>query len=188
MQIKDSTKNRRNGIVLAIVCFLLQVMIAPNVGMDTGRFNFALIYAGVYALSRGGRNAVVAGFVAGLLFDLLTTGPIGLMAGLLTVFSFALGSEERNRFSDGFVASLSAFGVGALVVTLLYHLTMVMLGDANSVVDLVFVRVLPTFALTFMGFLPFAYLQVRKAMSGHGKHLGGKASGLREKNYDVRNL
>lgn len=188
MQIKDAGKNKRNGIMLAVACFLLQVMISPNVGMGNGRFNFALVFVGVYALSIGGRNAVVAGFFAGLIFDLLSTGPTGLMAGLLTVCAFALGNEDRNRFADGFVSSLSAFGVAALVVTLIYHLTMVMLGDAANVVDLVFQRVFPTFAMTFVAFLPFAYFQVRKASARHGKHVGGKGAGLREKNYDVRNL
>lgn len=188
MQVKDSGKNRRGVIVLAVVCLLLQVMISPNVGMGNGRFNFALVFAGVYALAYGGKSAVVAGFLAGLVFDLISTGPIGLMSGLLTVFSYALGTEERNRFSDGLVAALSAFGVGSLVVVLVYHLAMILLGDATSVLDLMFQRVLPTFAMTFVGFLPFAYVQVRKASGSRGKHTGSKGMGLREKNYDVRNL
>ncbi len=185
MQVKDSSKNRRSGIALAVVCLLLQVMLSPHIGMGNGRFNFAIVYAGVYALSVGGKQAVVSGFFAGLLFDLLSTGPIGLMSGLLTVLSFALGKEERNRFSDGFVSSLSAFGVGSLLVVLVYHLTMMMLGDSANLFDLVFLRVFPTFALTFLGFLPFAYLQLRK--TGSGRHIG-KSSGLRENHYDVRNL
>lgn len=188
MQVKDAGKDRRSTIVLAVICFLLQVMISPNVGMGYGRINFALVYAGVRALQGGGRGAVASGFVAGLLFDLLSTGPIGLMAGLLTLFSFGLGVEERNRFADGFVASLSAFGVGSLVVVLVYHLTMMLLGDASGIVDLLILRVLPTFALTFVAFLPFAYVQVRKTSGLHGRHVGGKGGGLREGHYDTRNL
>lgn len=188
MQVKDSGKDRRSNVILAVTCFLLQVMISPNVGMGNGRFNFCLIYAGVYALMVGGRSAVVAGFLSGLVFDLLSTGPMGLMAGLLTVFSFALGSEERNRFSDGLVASLSAFGTGSLIVAFVYHFMMILLGDAAGFVDLVFLRVLPTFAMSFVGFLPFAYVRVRKASGAHARHVARKASGLRENHYDVRNL
>ena len=163
-------------------------MLSPNVGMGNGRVNFALVFAGVYALAYGGRPAVVAGFLAGMVFDLLSTGPFGLMAGLLCVLAFVLGSEERNRFSDGFVSSLSAFGVGAFVVGLIYHLAMILLGDASNMGDVLFQRVLPTFALTFVAFLPFAYLNVHRVSGPGGKHAAGKGAGLRESHYDLRNL
>ena len=188
MQVNDTNKNRRGGIALAVGCLLLQVMLSPNVGMGNGRICFALIFAGVYALSIGGKSAVLAGFVAGLVFDLLSTGPIGLMAGLLTVMSFALGLEERNRFTDGFVSSLSTFGVASLAVVSMYHLTMTMLGTESGVVDLLFLRILPTFALTYVAFLPFAYYQVRTTAAGRAKHISGKAASLRETHYDTRNL
>ena len=188
MQVNDTHKSRRGKIALAIGCVLLQVMLSPNVGMGNGRICFALIYAGVYALSIGGKSAVLAGFFAGLVFDLLSTGPIGLMAGLLTVMSFALGTEERNRFSDGFVASLSTFGVASLAVVSVYHLAMYMFGAADGFVDLLFLRILPTFALTYVAFLPFAYYQVRTTAAGRAKHVGGKAASLRETHYDTRNL
>ncbi|MDO4805666.1 MAG: rod shape-determining protein MreD [Coriobacteriales bacterium] len=188
MQINDARKSKKNHIALALVCLLLQVMASPNIGMGNGRINFALIYAGVYALSVGGRRAVVAGFFAGLLYDALSTGPFGVMSSLLTILSFALGLEERNRFIDGFVPSLSAFGVGSLLVQLFYHITLSMLGDGASMVDIVLMRVLPAYAITFVCFLPFAYYEVRKGSGTRGKHAGGKSAGLRENYYDLRNL
>lgn len=188
MQVNDTHKSRRGTIVFAVGCLLLQVVLSPNIGMGNGRINFALVFVGVYALSTGGKSAVIAGFVAGFLFDLLSTGPVGLMAGLLTLLGYALGIEERNRFSDGFVSSLSTFGVASLVVISVYHLAMYMLGSSAGVVDLLFLRILPTFALTYVAFLPFAYFQVRNTASGRAKHAGGKAAGLRESHYDTRNL
>ena len=188
MQIKDANKSRRGSIVLAVVCLVLQVMISPNIGMGNGRFNFAIIYVAVYALTYGGRSSVVVGFFAGLVYDLLATNPIGLMAGLLTVFSYALGNEERDRFADGAVSVLSAFGAGSFLVIGAYHLAMVLLGETSSVVDLLLLRILPTFAMTFIGFLPFAYLELRRVARARGKHVGSKSHGLRENYYDIRNL
>ena len=188
MRVKDSHKDRRGHILLAVSCFLLQVMLSPNVEMGNGHINFAVVYAGVYALMVGGRPSVVVGFITGLLFDLLSTSPVGLMAGILTVFSFALGKEERNRFSDGFVSSLSSCGLGSLLVVLVYQLAMILTGDAVSVIDLVMQRVLPTYAMTFVAFLPFAYIQVRTASGKRGRHAMGKSAGLRENHYDVRGL
>lgn len=188
MQIKDSNKNRNRIIGLGLVCFLLQVMVSPNVGMGNGRINFALVFCGVYALREGGQRAVVAGFVAGLLFDLLSTGPIGLMAALLTLFSYFLGLEGRNRFADGLVSSLSTFGVASLVVVLVYHMSMNLLGASDSFFDLLFQRTLPTFALTFVAFLPFAYQYVHGASRAHGLGSGGTPSSKRGGHYDVSNL
>jgi rod shape-determining protein MreD len=188
MQIKDSNKSRRSHIALAVGCFLLQVMLSPNMGMGYGRVNFALIYACVYALSVGGRQGVVSGFLSGLLFDALTTGPFGVMGALLTILSFALGLEERNRFSDGFVSVLSAYGVGSFVVLVLYHIALSLLGGPINLMDVLIMRVLPSFALTFVCFLPFAYYQVHMSAGMRGKHIGSKSAGLRENYYDIRNL
>lgn len=188
MQINDAHKSRKNHIALALVCLVLQVMAAPNIGMGNGRINFALIYAGVYALSVGGRRAVFAGFFAGLIYDALSTGPFGVMSSLLTILAYALGLEERNRFSDGFVASLSTFGVGSLLVQVFYHLALSMLGEGASMLSILLMRVLPAYAITFVAFLPFAYYEVRKSSGSHGKHAGGKSAGLRENYYDIRNL
>jgi len=188
MQVNDTNKNRRSHFALAIGCFLLQVMLSPNIGMEYGRINFAMIYAGVYALAVGGRRAVVAGFLSGLLCDALSTGPLGVMGCLFTIMCYALGLEERNRFSDGFVSSLSAFGVGAFLVFVFYHIALSMLGESASLIDILIRRVLPSFALTFVCFLPFAYYQVRKSVGMRGKHAGSKNAGLRENYYDIRNL
>ena len=187
MQIKDTNKSRRVGVALMVVCLLLQVMVSPNIGMGNGRINFAIVYAGVCALEVGGRSAVLSGFFAGLVFDLLSTGPVGLMSGLLTIFSFVLGREERNRFSDGPVSAFSAFGIGSLAVISAYHLCALFFGDAATIGDVILLRILPTFAMTFIGFAPFAYFKMRGVALGRGKH-AGKAASLRESHYDTRNL
>lgn len=188
MQVSDANKDLRETVVLGAICLLLQVMVAPNVGMGNGRINFAVVFAGIYALTRGGKSAVALGFFGGFMYDMLSTSPIGLMACLLTVFSFALGSEERNRFADGTVAAFTTFGTGSFVVFVLYHFAMLLVGDTASVGDILLLRVLPTFAMTFLGFLPFAYYELRKVAHSRGRRVGGKSSGLRENYYDIRNL
>lgn len=189
MQVKDTHKDRWSTLRVAGICLLLQLVVAPNVPMGSGVANFALVFAGVVALASGGRRGVLCGFFGGLLYDMLTTGPIGLMALLLTVFSFLLGSEERNRFADGLVSSLSTYGISSFVVLLVYHLTMLLLGVSEGFVDALMLRTLPTFALSFVSFLPFAYLQARAAGMGPGRGSGLKGVGKRSGgHYDVRNL
>ena len=187
MQVKDANKSRRSMLLLAGVCLLLQLTLAPYVRLGSGYVNFALVFVGVMALSEGGKGAVLAGFFAGLVYDLTSTTPVGLMALLLTAFAYVLGIEDRNRFADGIVSSLTSYGVGSLCVLLAYHLTMLLLGETDSFADLLLLRTVPSFALTFLAFLPFAYLQVRGAGKTRGVG-GGSQSAHRGSHYDVSNL
>ncbi len=186
MQVKDANKKRREVLVIGGLCLVLQLAMAPHICLGSGCANFALVYTGVVALSLGGRSAVIAGFAAGLMFDLTATTPVGLMALLLTLCGYALGIEERDRFGDGFVASLTSFGLGALAVLLSYHLAMILLGESSNMADILVARTLPSFALTFLCFLPFAYRQVHAAGKPHG--IGGASTSHRGSHYDVSNL
>lgn len=157
MQVRDANHNRRTILVLALVCFVLQVGLAPHIALGNGRINFALIFAAVVALTIGGGTGVFAGFLGGFVFDLSTTGPIGLMTLLCTVGAFSLGLEARNRLSDDPSGSVVAFSAVTFVVSLAYHLGMLLVGDAASFFDVLFLRTVPTFVLTVVAFLPFVW-------------------------------
>lgn len=189
MQVKDSVRNRREFLALALVCLVLQVAVAPNIALGNGRANFGLVFAGVASLLVGGRIGVLCGFLAGLVFDLSTTGPIGLMAFLLTIGSYVAGIEARNRMADDFPGSMRLFGWMALAVTLLYHVAMFLVGEATSLMDVVFLRTVPTLVLTLVGFAPFAY--VISHATGNALTLGGKPSKSARSHgsrYDLGNL
>lgn len=188
MQVKDAGKTRRGTLALGMGCLLLQLAVAPHVTLGNGYANFGLVYAGVVALAIGGRKGVIAGFVGGLVFDLTSTTPIGLMAMILTVFGYVVGMEARNRFGDGLASALTTFGMGSLGVMLAYHLTMLLLGDASNLYDCLMLRAFPSFALTFLAFLPFAYWQVRATGKGRGRSKGSPGSHRGSSHYDVSNL
>ena len=174
MQVKDNNRNRRDFALLAVLCLFLQVAIAPNIALGNGRANMALVFVGITSLLVGGQISVLCGFIAGLVFDLSTTGPIGLMAFLLTLGSFVVGIEARNRLADDFRGSLTIFAVFALTVSLAYHVSMFLVGEATSLIDVVFLRTIPTLALTILAFAPFAY--VISHATGSALSLKGKPS------------
>lgn len=189
MQIKDSIKTRRDFGALAALCLVLQVAVAPNVPLGNGRANLALVFAGIASMMMGGRTGVICGFLAGLVFDLSTTGPIGLMSFLLTIGSFLMGMEPRNRMADDFAGSLRTFSWLAAGVTLLYHVAMFLVGEASSIMDVVFMRTIPTLALTVLAFAPFAYVISHE--TGNALSLGGKPSKTPRSHgsrYDLGNL
>ena len=159
--------------MLAIICGVCQLALAPNIGLGNGRANFALIFSACVALQAGGTR----GFFAGLFFDLSTTGPVGLMAFCLTVSSFVLGLQERNRMSGDLMVTLALFGGASLGVSLVYHLAMLLVGQADSILDVLVFRTLPTTLLTIVFFVPFAYYFSRMHVSG--TNLGGGRLGKR---------
>ena len=177
MQVADKNREARSIVVLAVICAVAQLALAPNLGIGNGRANFALIFSACVALLVGGRKAVLAGFLAGLFFDLSSTGPVGLMSFCLTVSSYVLGLEERNRMAGDLGVAVALFAVADLGVGLVYHLAMLLVGEASSLLDVLVYRTLPTAALTFVFFLPFAYYFARVHVSG--PNLGGARRGKR---------
>lgn len=177
MQVANRSRELRTTAVLAVVCLVLQLALAPNVALGSGRANFALVFAACAALTKGGRRGVLCGFVAGLLFDLTSTSPIGLMAFCLTVTSFVLGLGQRDRMAGDLTGSVASFSAAALAVSLVYHLTLLLVGQATSLLDVIVFRALPTALLTVIAFLPFAYVLSRVRVSG-GSSLGGGSGRL----------
>ena len=51
MQVTDRNARRRITVILAVVCCVLQLALAPNVGIGNGRINFMLVLAACIALS-----------------------------------------------------------------------------------------------------------------------------------------
>lgn len=172
MQVRDTNRNKKSIGALAVVCAVVHLAIAPNIGLGAGRANIALVFAGIVALSIGGRSGVLAGFLAGLAYDMTTTGPVGLMALLLTVCSYTLGTEERNRLADDPTASTAVFAIADCAVCLAYHITMLLVGQADSVVDALVARTLPSFVLTLIAFLIFTYILNRGSGNGNGASRG----------------
>ena len=178
MQVADKNRDARAIALLAVVCAVLQLALAPNVGLGNGRANVALVFCALVALRVGGRTGVVAGFASGLFFDLSTTGPVGLMAFCLSVVGFVLGREERDRMVEGMGGLAVAFAACALGVSLVYHLAMLLVGQADSLVDVLVFRTLPTALLTLILFVPLAWLfsRTRPASSGFGATRGSHLS------------
>ena len=177
MQVADRNREARTLVVLAVVCLVLQLALAPNLALGNGRANFALVFAACVALNQGGQRAVVAGFVAGLVFDLATTGPVGLMAFCLTVASYLIGLGGRGRMAGDLASAATSFAVASLAVSLVYHLAMLLVGQASSLIDVIVFRTVPTALLTFVAFLPFAYYFSRVRTSG-ASGLGGRSQRL----------
>lgn len=171
MQITNTNRSRRDILILGLICLVLQLAVSPLIGIASGHANFAFIFSAIVALSIGGTTGVIYGFIAGLLFDLGATSPIGLMALLLTVSSYFLGTECRNRISDDPRNAFACCTLAAFVVSLLYSLAMPLVGQADSFVDIFVMRALPSFFLTWLFSIPFCLYYARS--EGQGRSPSG---------------
>lgn len=175
MIVNDTSKNKRSLVILGIVLGVLQLAVVPNVALVGGRCNLALVFVALACLGGSAASAPAIGFGAGLFYDLAGSGPIGLMALLLTLLGFALASAGRSRVSDDPAASVTIFVPASLLVGFLYAIVLLVVGQASSFVEVVFLRALPGCVLDVVAFAVCAFVLARfgSSPSGFG---GGKGS------------
>jgi len=120
---------------------VLQVMIAPHIALFGISPNFLLLVVITLAFVEGTSEGATAGFVAGLLLDLLSTGPIGAWALVMSVTGYISGSLKENLFAEGWLAPVTVGVVAALTADLAYLVVVSVLGVGpafwSSVVRLV---------------------------------------------------
>ena len=183
MQVNDRNRNRRNIGLLALIALVLQLGIAPAITIGQGHPNFAFVFAAVVALSIGGQTGVLVSFVAGLLVDLSSTGPIGLSALLFSIACYILGMEVRDRIAEEPSMTLIPFAVAALCVSLFYAIAMLLVGESESLLEAIVFRALPSTLLTILGYVPFLLIMGRAGGSG----LRGGVTGKHRSRYTLGN-
>lgn len=186
MLVNDTNKRRKTVALLAVICAVLQVGVAPHLAIANGHPNLALVFAGLVALQTGGTYGIVAGFCAGLFYDLVTTGPIGLMAGLLTALGYVVGLGERSRLTDDAAGSVRIFAAAAAAVELLYQLGLIIAGQGAGIADALLTRWLPSTLWDVIVFLPFCWvLSHRQAGT---PQLGNRRKGKGQKGLSTKGL
>lgn len=152
MQVHDTNKNRRRLIIAALLCIVLHLVFAPHIGIFAARINVCLLVGLWCSLHIGGTTSVVAGFCFGLLYDLTTSGPVGLMAFELTLLSFAFGSQEQNKLSSSQSILIQKSALAIVLVELIYSLVLLMLGHTHDIVGLLLWRTLPAILMEVLVF------------------------------------
>lgn len=177
MLVNDPAKTRRETVIAGIVLAVLQLALVPNVGIGNGRANLALVFVAYVCLGGSAAKAPLIGFFAGLFYDLVGSGPIGLMALLLTVAAWVMASAGQSRVADDFVSALTFYVPVAGVVALIYAVVLMATGQVSSLVDAVIFRALPGFILDVISFAIFgAIISRTQAPSSRLGGMGGRGS------------
>ena len=145
----------------AFLSLLLQVLLAPHIAIGFGVPNFIATFCLAMAVARQDASGPVLTFVMGLLYDLLSGGPIGAMAFSLTLVG-ALASSVFRRTNNDTVFMAIAVLVGAVFLTeLAYGILYLLFGSAMGFAEALAFRVLPCFLYDIVIALVFYFVLTR---------------------------
>jgi rod shape-determining protein MreD len=109
------------------VALVLQVMLAPHIAIGNIVPNILLLVVVTLSFVEGPSAGAVAGFVAGLLLDLLSTGPVGAWALVLSATGYVGGMLQENLFAEGWLAPVSVAIIAGLLADFSYLLLLTIL-------------------------------------------------------------
>lgn len=125
------------------VATILQAGLAPYMAIGHVVPNFLLIVVVTVALVEGPAPGAGVGFAAGLIFDLLGSGPVGPMVLVLVVIGYLAGLMHDAMFAEGWLLPLTVLAIAALAAEVAYGLILLMLGSGGPFWITFFTKMLP---------------------------------------------
>lgn len=126
------------------VAAILQVAVAPNIAIGGAVPNFMLLVVVTLALTQGPTAGASAGFAAGLVFDLLSVGPIGPAALVMTIIGYLAGSLSANMFAEGWRLPTTVVLIASISAELAYGAVLAILGAGEPFWSTFVAVMLPT--------------------------------------------
>lgn len=145
------------GVLIA--GFLLQVGVAPYISIGGVSPNFFVIIVVVMAMTNGSSEGVAIGFIAGMLLDLIGTGPLGPWALVLSITGYVVGLLGQNLFAEGWLLPVTVLSIASLFSELLSTIMVFVLGTEAPFWRALMSQVFPTAVYTiFISVLLFPVL------------------------------
>lgn len=139
------TPDRIAIIVGAVLSAFLQIALAPNIAVLSAMPNFIVAFVLIVAVSRPHVFGAGLPFAMGLVYDLVTGGPVGAMAFSLTVFSFLIARLFSSLENDTLFMPLAMLALGSFLVELSYGMFLLMFGFNAGMLEAFAYRVVPCF-------------------------------------------
>ncbi len=130
-------------LVALFAAAVLQAALAPYLSIGPVVPNFLLLVVVTIALVEGPTAGAAVGFSAGLIFDLLGSGPVGPMIIVLTLTGYLAGLMHENMFAEGWLLPLSVLAIASLSAEVAYGLILILLGADIPFWWTFFTRMLP---------------------------------------------
>ncbi|MDR1013949.1 MAG: rod shape-determining protein MreD [Coriobacteriales bacterium] len=112
----------------ALVAFLLQLMLAPNIAILDAVPNFILGFVILNAMRCNTVRSTLLGFLLGLLYDLMAQGPLGILSFVGALVGYSTSSLGRDLVSQAWPVRAFALLLAAFVGELLHAALLALLG------------------------------------------------------------
>ncbi|MCL2324737.1 MAG: rod shape-determining protein MreD [Actinomycetia bacterium] len=132
-----------SAIAALCIALILQVAIGPSIAILSVRPNFLVIVTIVMALVNGPVEGAFVGFSAGLLFDLLGTGPFGAAALGMCVVGYLAGVAYERIFAQGWVLPVLVLAVTSFIYELFSLIILLVLGQQIAFFGALVTKVIP---------------------------------------------
>jgi rod shape-determining protein MreD len=145
-----------------IAAVLLQAALAPSLRIFGIVPNIVFLVVVTLALVEGPIAGCTAGFVGGLLFDLLGSGVVGPSALVLTLVGYVAGLMQANMFAEGWLLPVTVVAVASLAAEVTYGIVLAVVGAGqpfwSSLVRVMLPGALYNTVLAVMGYPVLARL------------------------------
>ena len=139
------TRERIFVLAGAVVVVLLQLLVAPHIGLFAAVPNFMIAFCMAMAVVHPASYGCILPFVLGLVFDFVGGGPVGAMAFSLTAFSVIVSRVFVRVDNDSLFMAFALMAVGVLLIHVSYAAFLAALGFNASLGEMLVYRVLPCF-------------------------------------------
>ncbi|MDO8915690.1 MAG: rod shape-determining protein MreD [Coriobacteriia bacterium] len=114
------------GLAL-LAAVVLQVSVAPQLAVFGVVPNFVFLVVVTLALLEGPVTGCVAGFIGGLLFDLLGASVVGPYALVFCVAGYTAGLMNAHMFAEGWLLPVSVVFIASVGAEITYGIIMAVL-------------------------------------------------------------
>lgn len=119
-------------IVTVIVCILMQAGIAPAISIMGAAPNFLLIPVLLIAMRSSTAASSIAGFLLGLLYDLMGNGTVGCMALVFTLIAFAVSVAAETIDMRTPVVTIIVSFIASFIVEIGYAIVAILTSSAGG--------------------------------------------------------
>jgi rod shape-determining protein MreD len=106
--------------LVILIALVVQVVVVSPIAVAGGRGNIILLVAIAAALETDAERGAIAGFAAGLAFDMLLDTPMGLSSLTGALVGWLVGVAKDSVLRDVAVIQLALVAVASALGTLLY--------------------------------------------------------------------
>ena len=127
----------------AVLAFLLQVVLAPQIALFSAIPNFLVVYTVVVAMLYPGNGIYVMAFILGFVSDFLGYGPVGITPALLVIASVVASRVHVNFADGGVLVPVVILVIAIALIEIISAVVMVAMGYAQGGLFALVYRAIP---------------------------------------------